>query len=66
MNASSNGSTGWTRAIPKSAEGTGLGLSIVKHGALLHGAKVSVREHARERDEDRDAVLNLYLRGSHQ
>ena len=26
----------------KERGGTGLGLSIVKHGALLHGAKVSV------------------------
>ena len=36
------GSTVWTRATQKSAGGTGLGLSIVKHGALLHGAKVTV------------------------
>ena len=27
----------------RAIEGTGLGLAIVKHGALLHGAQVSVK-----------------------
>ena len=42
MRESLSVSTVWTRVIQKNAGGTGLGLSIVKHGALLHGAKVSV------------------------
>ena len=34
--------TEWIKVILKERGGTGLGLSIVKHGALLHNAKVSV------------------------
>ena len=36
------GSIEWIKVIPKKRGGTGLGLSIVKHGALLHNAKVTV------------------------
>ena len=37
-----SGSTEWIKVIPKSGAAQGWGLSIVKHGALLHNAKVSV------------------------
>lgn len=39
----------------KETGGTGLGLSIVKHGALLHGAKISV-------DSDIDAGTRIEIR----
>ena len=38
----------------KERGGTGLGLSIVKHGALLHGAKVSV-----ESEEGRGTKISM-------
>ena len=56
MRESLSVSTVWTRVIQKKRGGTGLGLSIVKHGALLHGAKVSVDSIAGTGDTDRDAV----------
>ena len=40
----------------KERGGTGLGLSIVKHGALLHGAKVTVDSAPGKGNADRDAV----------
>ena len=33
--------------------GTGLGLSIVKHGALLHDAKIQMSSELGKRNEDR-------------
>ena len=35
----------------RSTGGTGLGLSIVKHGAMLHGAKVTLTSKAGEGTE---------------
>ena len=40
-----NGSIGVDKSHSKERGGTGLGLSIVKHGAILHGAKVNVESN---------------------
>ena len=49
-----SGFTESIKVIQKERGGTGLGLSIVKHGALLHGAKVSV-----ESEEGRGTKISM-------